>query len=232
MEQHAEYSPVLFEETAARAQPLRLAPPPPRPPSLPARAVWADVCAGSLRVAAIRYEPREALLVLRPHIADPGAAVTERRLRVLSLVLDGVSECAVAIELQIAASTVSQEVKQALLCLQLEPRLSALPLPIAQLYHAAAVDGSLEVRAGSGTDGASLTVVFPRPEVDLACLAPAEHRICELILIGKTHAQIAALRGRSARTIANQLASIFSKLHVSGRLELVCLLAGRPIRPC
>lgn len=232
MEQHAERLPVLFDQPVARAQSLRIAPPA-RSLTLPAAEIWGDVCAGTLRVAAIRYETREALVVLRPQIINPGGAVMERRLRILTLVLDGVSECAVAIELQVAPSTVSQEMKQALRCLGLEPRLSALPLPIAQLYHAAAADGLLEVRAGSSTDGAGLAVVLPRPELDLACLAPAEQSICELILIGKTHAQIAALRGRSIRTIANQLASIFSKLRVSGRLELLCCLASRrPIRAC
>jgi DNA-binding NarL/FixJ family response regulator len=53
-----------------------------------------------------------------------------------------------------------------------------------------------------------------------AQLTPAERRVAELAVAGLSNAQIATDRRRSARTIANQLASIFRKLGVGSRAEL------------
>jgi DNA-binding NarL/FixJ family response regulator len=41
------------------------------------------------------------------------------------------------------------------------------------------------------------------------------------LLEGSSHAQISSERGTSARTVANQLATAFRKLGVSGRGQLV-----------
>lgn len=180
-------------------------------------------------MAAIRQQARETRVVLQRHSSTPGCVVKQRRRRILELVLQGTAECAIAIDLGLGASTVSQELKQALVSLGLDPRLSAVPLPIAQLYHAAASNRVLESCAGA--EPGSITVVLPRPEQGLGCLAPTELLVCQMMLAGNTHAQIAASRGRSTRTIANQLASIFAKLRVSGRLELVSFLASRQAEP-
>lgn len=179
---------------------------------------------------ALRQESDEAWLVLqrRARSAAPDVVVARRRRVILELVLSGLSENTVALELKLCASTVSHELKQALTGLGLPPRLSAVPLPIAQLYHAAATGRALDAqtRGGEPDEPLELTVLLPRPEPRLTCLAPVELIVCQLLLSGDTHAQIAAKRGRSARTVANQLASVFSKLRVSGRLELVSRLAA------
>ena len=44
---------------------------------------------------------------------------------------------------------------------------------------------------------------------------------------GGSNAQIARARGTSARTVANQVASVFVKLGVASRRELLAKLAGR-----
>jgi DNA-binding CsgD family transcriptional regulator len=65
-------------------------------------------------------------------------------------------------------------------------------------------------------------VLLPRPDVDLwTGLSPAEADVARMLLEGRTHAEIAALRGTSMRTVANQLAASFQKLHVSGRSQLL-----------
>ncbi len=62
----------------------------------------------------------------------------------------------------------------------------------------------------------------------LPMLTSAERSIVRAIGEGKTNAQIAALRGTSSRTVANQIARLFRKIGVASRTELVarCDLFG------
>jgi DNA-binding CsgD family transcriptional regulator len=62
----------------------------------------------------------------------------------------------------------------------------------------------------------------------LAKLAPAERDIAERVVRGQSNQLIAKSRGTSARTVANQLQSIYAKLGVASRYELIdALVAGR-----
>jgi DNA-binding CsgD family transcriptional regulator len=61
----------------------------------------------------------------------------------------------------------------------------------------------------------------PRPEA----LTPVERNVVASILEGKSNREIARARGTSERTVANQVASVFGKLRVGSRAELVALLA-------
>jgi DNA-binding CsgD family transcriptional regulator len=64
-----------------------------------------------------------------------------------------------------------------------------------------------------------------REVVQPDCLTRAEHEVALLVLEGKTNADIARLRRTSARTVANQLRSVYNKLGVSSRAELAARLA-------
>lgn len=55
---------------------------------------------------------------------------------------------------------------------------------------------------------------------------PAEGEVLRLAAAGLSNAEIARARGRSARTIANQVARICRKLGVRSRLELFALLSS------
>ena len=57
-----------------------------------------------------------------------------------------------------------------------------------------------------------------------ATLTKAERAVALLVLEGRSDAEIAALRGVSRRTVANQLAAVFRKLEVSSRVELAARL--------
>jgi DNA-binding CsgD family transcriptional regulator len=57
-------------------------------------------------------------------------------------------------------------------------------------------------------------------------LTVAEREVVELLLAGRSNQEIADARGASYRTVANQLASIFRKVGVSSRVELVAKLSG------
>lgn len=51
-------------------------------------------------------------------------------------------------------------------------------------------------------------------------LTAAESEVAALVLAGRRNAEIAAARGTSLRTVANQVASVFRKLGVGSRLHL------------
>jgi DNA-binding NarL/FixJ family response regulator len=67
---------------------------------------------------------------------------------------------------------------------------------------------------------AVLSVPLIEPELP-ATLTTAERAVVELILRGCSNAEIAKARGTASRTVANQVASIFRKLGVSSRAELI-----------
>jgi DNA-binding CsgD family transcriptional regulator len=76
-------------------------------------------------------------------------------------------------------------------------------------------------------DGAEMAILwFPiREDGDRGPLTRVEHEIIAAILAGKRNADIARERGTAPRTIANQVASIYRKLGVRSRAELVAQAA-------
>jgi DNA-binding CsgD family transcriptional regulator len=56
-------------------------------------------------------------------------------------------------------------------------------------------------------------------------LTEVEHEIVHALLAGQRNAEIARERGTASRTVANQIASIFRKLGVRSRAELVAQAA-------
>jgi DNA-binding CsgD family transcriptional regulator len=72
-------------------------------------------------------------------------------------------------------------------------------------------------------DGDEIAVLhFPvAPGGDLAGLSGAEGEVAIAIVSGMSNEEIAKMRGTSAPTVAKQVASIFEKLGVGSRRELV-----------
>ncbi len=81
-------------------------------------------------------------------------------------------------------------------------------------------------------EGDLVVVQLPsRAERRIAALRPSEQEVARGLISGKTNAEIAAERGTSARTIANQVAAIFRAYGVCSRAELARCLerASSPI---
>lgn len=74
------------------------------------------------------------------------------------------------------------------------------------------------------------TLADPRREPPLS---HAQAEILGLVLAGRSSAEIAAQRSRSRRTVENQLAALYRKLGVSGRLQVFARFAapGDPPSP-
>jgi len=80
----------------------------------------------------------------------------------------------------------------------------------------------MEVEVG----GERLVVIsMPATAVDEQVeLTASERRIAADILAGLSNREISSQRGTSIRTVANQIASLYRKLGVTSRSELVALL--------
>jgi DNA-binding CsgD family transcriptional regulator len=51
-------------------------------------------------------------------------------------------------------------------------------------------------------------------------LTKAEAQVAQLVVAGRSNAEIARSRGTAVRTVTNQIAALFRKLHVKSRSEL------------
>jgi DNA-binding NarL/FixJ family response regulator len=83
------------------------------------------------------------------------------------------------------------------------------------------------LRATRFSLGSDELVVFSFPLTELSFpsqLSAAEREVTRGMLEGRSNSAIAAKRGTSMRTVANQIASIFQKLRISSRAELAARL--------
>jgi DNA-binding CsgD family transcriptional regulator len=72
--------------------------------------------------------------------------------------------------------------------------------------------------------------VARQDEGALGALSPAEREVAVLAVAGLSNLAIARCRGKAVRTIANQMASVLSKLRVGSRHDLAERLALCPLR--
>lgn len=198
-------------------------------------ALWLELCSGRLRFTELGLTATHCVGVLEPRTGNDVAlhALSERRLDILQRVLEGQSLNFIALELNLANSTVSAEFKHAMRALGLATRVAELPILVLQLWGAVRAYTSATPRCARLSVGSSERRVLAMPRVDvcsLECLPRAEAEVCRLLLAGLSHAHIAELRDTSSRTTANQISAIFRKFRVSGRLELLVKIArgGRP----
>jgi DNA-binding NarL/FixJ family response regulator len=63
----------------------------------------------------------------------------------------------------------------------------------------------------------------PRPDVPFPDLTAREREVLDLVATGLTNAVIAARLGLAAKTVANHLSAIFTKLQVAGRAEAIAV---------
>jgi len=62
-------------------------------------------------------------------------------------------------------------------------------------------------------------------------LSDSERQVAGLVMAGQKYGDIASVRQRASRTVANQVASIFRKVGVKTREELVARIMGRHAPP-
>jgi DNA-binding CsgD family transcriptional regulator len=195
-------------------------------------ALWDELIAGTTKVDSWSHtEHTWSMVVSRRSLKDhPAHSLRRRDVAILEeALLSGVRKH-VAVEAGLSCSSIAVIMQS---CFQFMG-LSCLPSRIPGLVVAAA-HARHHLGGGSFAAGAPVrphltlaerTITLRRPDTHLAAwLAPAEHAVIHLLIEGMTYAEIAEVRRTSVRTVANQVASGFRRLDVSGRAELLCLLA-------
>lgn len=188
--------------------------------------LWRELARGISRVEDGFFTADRCGLILA-RSAEP-KPIDNRRLAILQTVLCGSRQKNIAIDFELAPSTVALNSRLAIESLGLSGKPSrAHPL---LMLAACASSEQLTIAAKCSVivadDARELRVVgLPRPDVALAKLLPsAELSVIRSLVEGQSYRQIAAARGTSTRTIANQISAVFRRLRVSGRNELVLRL--------
>jgi len=170
--------------------------------------------AGAFHVSSVHRSCESYVFDLTPSAPVGRFEPREREQRIISALLSGWSQKQMSFELCLAPATISHEIRQ------LVRRVGVTRwehfVAIACALHA---DPVLTDNAEADCQPVRVSASV-RPQV-LAALTPAEREVVLCVADGLSNAQIALCRRTSPRTIANQIAGVFRKLKVTGRLELV-----------
>ena len=200
---------------------------------------WRTLVDGrSTLVLSFEWEGRQ-FMVLRSQTSGEcvGAALTARERQVVAYRARGYALKYIAYELGLTASTISSCAASARAKLGFRSDVEMIAAfsqpaqpeqkPQAEL---SAPPGLRRSRLVYG--GAQLVVLsFLRcdPEIP-TCLSEAERCVLRFLLSGEPVSKIAERRGTSLHTVCNQVASIYKKLRVGSRAELVSKLRRVPAR--
>lgn len=188
--------------------------------------LWLELCRGTWRFRdTFPTEHRYIALIEEPSVRFP-QPLKACKLGVLKRVLLGEAPKAVAYDLRMGLSSVAAAIQDCLLAMGIPGRLSQASVLLTMAACAAHQPESSPTRGRLtrvDCDGEAYWVVsVVRPDLDFPVpLSHAEAAVVRELVAGRSHAQISDLRATSRRTVANQLATVFRKLGVSGRGAVV-----------
>lgn len=146
------------------------------------------------------------------------------KLRVLERLFHGEGQKAIAADMRVSVASVAGYSTAALRSLSYQHRVSRAPILLVMASLAARGSDCGSVRhEGWRDDGTWLVSVEIPGRTFRERLSGSEAEVVRLSIEGEPHATIAVARSTSLRTVANQLASAFGKLKVSGRSSLRAL---------
>lgn len=187
--------------------------------------VWLELARGVSSIVDGFFTDDRCYLLLKTRLDDQPTPVEGRRLEILEAVLAGSRQKNIAIDLDLAPSTVALNSKLALESLGAPGKPSRAHPLLMLLARAAHEPVAWYARMATfvANDDSELRVIgITRPDRLLGEYLPnAELRVIRNLIEGASYQEIARARGTSTRTIANQISAVFRRLHVSGRNELV-----------
>ncbi len=194
--------------------------------------VWPELISGRARIVSSGATQAHHYFQLAVSNPQPGVRrPTANRLRIFERVLLGEAQKVVAMELGCATSTVATAVGACLRAMGVKGGSSRVPPLLVLVLHAlrGRVDGvEVRIERSLGARGELQVVSSARLDLHLADkLTSSELAVIGPLIEGHSHAEIARQRRTSVRTVANQIASAYKKLHVSGRMELLCYLVAK-----
>jgi DNA-binding NarL/FixJ family response regulator len=192
--------------------------------------LWSDLAHGCSKIVDTFHTEHRCYVILQS-TGYPDPRLTARKLQILERVLLGEGQKVVASDLHLAVSTVAFTASECLRAMGLEGRTAGVPSVLLMAAHAFRGDTAFRDARVTELDHNGMRyriVSAARPDLRLGTeLTPTECVVARLLVEGKDYEEIALLRRKSLRTVANQLSATFHKLGVSGRSELL----HRLIRP-
>jgi DNA-binding CsgD family transcriptional regulator len=183
--------------------------------------LWAALQHGRFALCEAHCASGRCFATLKPKRRD-GIAPSPRDAGILQRMLAGESQKVLAWELGLAVSTIATRSSDALDAMVTGERVVSRA-PILLVMAALAARGStFDAARWDGVAGDArcrVSVEIPGRGF-IARLSAGQFEVARLTIEGKTHAEIGLLRGTSLRTVANQLAAVYTKLGVSGRSAL------------
>jgi DNA-binding NarL/FixJ family response regulator len=180
--------------------------------------VWRLLCDGQAFLSDARCDAGRCFARLEKR---SGPAVKPAYLEVLERVFLGESQKSLASELGVSVATIASYCTRTLTSVTPEVWVSRAPilLVMAALAARGAPLAPARYEHSLGAQGYVVSVEIPGATFRER-LSDSEWQVARLSIEGQSHAGVAEARGTSLRTVANQLASVFAKLGVSGRSEL------------
>lgn len=186
------------------------------------RRLWQQLRSGAWQFRDTFSTDERYVAVLQTSAVVPAVPLHERKVAVLESVLLGTAPKVVALDNQRSLSSVTAAAQDCLRSMGLSSRASQTSVLLTmavRAYHRPESEPQLGQLSELHVDGEVYFVVsalrldlqFPVP------LSLAEAQVVRSLIAGHSHAQISGARATSPRTVANQLATAFRKLGVSGR---------------
>jgi DNA-binding CsgD family transcriptional regulator len=186
---------------------------------------WNRLATGRARISRVYSDPQRHHVEL---VAGQGQPLL-RDLELLVPVLLGRQQKVVAADEHCSASRVATAAAKCLRIMGLECQTKDTPMIVVMMAHAFHRPGALrhlQVHWEAAPGGRTL-VSTSRPDAELDdMLSPCEREVLRWRVDGLSYEDIARERQTSVRTVANQIASAYVKLRISGRLALLGLLLG------
>jgi DNA-binding CsgD family transcriptional regulator len=212
------------------------------PPSRPTdeaaslAALWTELLRGFCRIERTEFTPQTcSVVVTRGHHAagDERAPLPARDIEILERsLLEGVRK-SVAADFGLCPSSVAEILRRCFAFMGLSCWPSRIPLLLVMAAHAKSASPSPRTEKLVLTQNQQFlrqSISVARPDNALSArLSPAEFAVTRLLIEGRSYVEAARMRQTSKRTVANQLASAFHRLGISGRAELLCLLAQQKL---
>jgi DNA-binding CsgD family transcriptional regulator len=198
-------------------------------------ALWTELVSGLSKIEHTEFTEQSCTVVVtRDHVSGAeGARLSSRDTEILErALLEGVRK-SVAVDFGLCPSSIAEILRRCFVFMGLSCWPSRIPLLLVMAAHAKHAPDSqrgAQLLLCQNQQFVRQTISVARPDNALSgWLSPAEYAVTRLLIEGKSYQEMAKLRKTSKRTVANQLASAFHRLGISGRAELLCLLAKRQL---
>jgi DNA-binding NarL/FixJ family response regulator len=186
------------------------------------RCVWSGLISGRFSVVSTSTSSESVTLRVQHRSV---ARAHSRAAQIFDAASRGELQKVVAIDLGVAPSSVAAMLRQVTRGMGLSCKFSRLPLAIPLLRHMISrpelVSIRLEPRPHDRAQPVLVIEMRRCDDVIAAKLSKSEYEVARQLLEGRTYRQMASSRATSVRTIANQVSSVFKKLGVSGRFEVL-----------